>query len=167
MAKKNLLGGFKFQKLPEISNGLIIPTGNYTRPKLEFLTTPSTPDPLPQAPKPKIVKQLQNHNFRKLELDSKAFTPMTNVVPTIENIPVPDVKPIFKGLSRRARQRASHEDLDLTEFAAQETIGAKILYLSLRGWSLKIKGRGNGFYRFATKYLWKSRDGKGFVATEG
>ena len=85
---------------------------------------------------------------------------MTNVVPTIEEVVVTDDKPKFKGLSRRVRQRVSHEDLDLMEFVAQPTIKDKIVYLSVRGWSLKVGKRGNCLYRLMTKYLWKDRDGK-------
>ncbi len=161
MAKKNLLGGFKFQKLPEISNGLIIPTGNDTKPKVEVVTAPPTPEPIAQLPKPKIVKQPQNHNFRKLELDSKSFTPMTNVVPTIEGngmptnkpVIVPEKEPKFKGLSRRARQRITHEDLNLEEFGALKNKQERITYLALRGWSMKVEARGNGFYHYATRYV--------------
>ncbi len=146
MGKKNLLNGFKLEKLPEISNGLIIPTGNDTRPKQVIQPTSPIPEPVPvrQAPKPKTVRQAQNHNFGKLEVDSQSFTPMTNVVPTIEGNNVPTNKPVivptneskFKGLSRRARQRVTHEDINMAEYGALQTKQEKIVYLSMRGWSL-------------------------------
>ena len=71
----------------------------------------------------------------------------------IVDVAVLKENPKFKGLTRKQKQRVTHEDLDLVEFSAQETIHAKIIYLSLRGWALKVKGRGNGLYRFATKYI--------------
>lgn len=161
MGKKNLLGGFKFEKLPEISNGLIIPTGNDTRPKSVAPTTPQIQEPVKQAQRPITTRQLQTHNFNKLEVDSKAFTPMTNVVPTIENnsvptnkgVVVPQNEPKFKGLSKRARQRITHEDLNLEEFGALQGKQERITYLALRGWSLKVEPRGNGFYHYATRYV--------------
>ena len=161
MAKKNLLGGFKFEKLPEISNGLIIPTGNDTRPKQVVQTAPPISEPVRQAPKPKIIRQPLSHNFGKLNVDSQAFMPMTNVVPTIEDIYVstnkpvivPESEPKFKGLSRRARQRVTHEDLNWEEFGALSSKKERITYLALRGWSLKVQRRGNGLYHYATRYV--------------
>ena len=163
MAKKNLLSGFKFEKLPEISNGLMIPVGNDLRPKqAEVLTSPPIPEPVRQAQKSKTVQQQpRSHNFGKLTIDSQAFTPMTNVVPTIEGVHVPTTKPVivptneskFKGLSRRARQRVTHEDMNMAEYGALQTKQEKIVYLSLRGWSLKVEHRGNALFHYATRYI--------------
>ena len=163
MAKKNLLGGFKFQKLPEISNGLMIPVGNDIKQEDRLHTAPPTPKPIPvrQAQKPKMEQQPRSHSFGKLNIDSQAFTPMTNVVPTIEGNNVPTNKPVivptnepkFKGLSRRARQRVTHEDMNMAEYGALQTKQDKIVYLSLRGWSLKIERRGNALFHYATRYI--------------
>ena len=165
MAKPNLLGGFKFQKLPEISNGLIVPTDTHSsqskvilEPDISSFVEPKPP-PKQRISNPNMVEN-RNHYFGKIEVDAKAFTSMTNIVPTIEDVAVPIEKPKFKGLSRRAKQKVTHEDLDLTEFAAQPTLGDKIVYLSVRGWSVKERERGNCWYRFATKYIGKYRDGK-------
>ena len=152
MAKKDILNGFKLKILPEVSNGLIIPTGSNLLQKVEQTNSSFV--------KPNPSPKLQSPFFGKLSVDAKAFTPMTNVVPTIEDVAVPDVKPKFKGLSRRAMQTVTHEDLDLVEFAAQPTIRDKIVYLSVRGWSLRVGKRGNGFYRLMTKYIGKNREGK-------
>ena len=169
MAKKNLLSGFKFEKLSEISNGLMIPVGNDLRPKqAEVQTSPLIPEPVRQAQKPKIVRQPTNHNFGKIDVDFEAFTPMTNVVPTIESIYVPTNKPVivpehepkFKGLSRRARQRITDEDLNWNEFSAQPTKQDKILYLVMRGWSLKIEIRNETRFHYATKYIRNAITGK-------
>jgi hypothetical protein len=161
MAKKNLLGGFKFKKLPEISNGLMIPVGNDVKQEEEVQTSHQISEPIKQEQKPRIVPQAQSHNFGKLNIDSQAFTPMTNVVPTIEGNDVPTNKPVivptnepkFKGLSRRARQRVTHEDLNMAEYGALQTKQDKIVYLSMRGWSLKIEIRGNTLYHYATCYV--------------
>jgi hypothetical protein len=161
MAKKNLLNGFKLEKLPEISNGLIIPTGNDTRPKAVAPKAPPIQESVRQAPRPATARQPQPHNFKKLEVDSKAFTPMTNVVPTIQNNSVPTNKPVvvpqdepkYKRLSRRKRQRITPEDLNLEEFGALKSKQERITYLALRGWSLKVEARGNGFYHYATRYV--------------
>jgi hypothetical protein len=163
MAKKNLLSGFKFEKLPEISNGLMIPVGNDLRPKqVEVQTAPPIPEPVRQAPKPKTVQQQpRSHSFGKINVDSQAFTPMTNIVPTIEGNDVPTNKPVivptnepkFKGLSRRARQRVTHEDMNMAEYGALQSKQEKIVYLSLRGWSLKVETRGNALYHYATRYV--------------
>ena len=152
MAKKNILNGFKLRMLPEVSNGLIIPTGYDAQQKNE--------ETISSLVKPNPPPKLTSPFFEKLSVDAKAFTPMTNIVPTIEDVVVPNEKPKFKGLSRRAKQKVTHEDLDLTEFAAQPTLGDKIVYLSVRGWSVKERERGNCWYRFATKYIWKNNDGK-------
>lgn len=166
MGKKNLLNGFKLEKLPEISNGLIIPTGNDIRPKQIVQAQPAS-EPVRQAPKPKTVRQPPNHNFGKLDVDFKAFMPMTNVVPTIEGNSVPINKPVivptnkpkFKGLSRRAKQRVTHLDMNVEEFGALPTKQDKIVYLSMRGWSLKTEARGNNLYHYATKYV-RNEEGK-------
>ena len=167
MAKKSKLNGFVFKKLDEISNGLKIPMGNAIRqqappPPKEFIEEPVYIPPAPvrqQVAKPTSKPRIAP--FRKLDIDSTLFTPMTNIVPTIqpvsvptnELVVVPTQEPTYKGLTRRQKQRVTHEDLDLVEFAAQVTIHDKIIYLSLRGWALKVKERGNGLYRFATKYI--------------
>lgn len=167
MATKSKIGGYKFEKLTQISNGLIIPTGNDTRPK-EIEVQKSTISsfvepkvkPVMQAKKTKQPEK-KNHNFSRIEIDSNAFTPMTNVVPTINPVSVPtskdvavsEEKPKFKGLSRRARQRILPEDLDMVAFGALQNKHERIAYLALRGWSLKVEPRGNGFYHYATRYI--------------
>jgi hypothetical protein len=186
MAKNNILGGFAFKKMPEISNGLIIPTGNDTRPEKNDIPKAITAtfvkpreEPLPKSltqpnkkAEPNVVQTPQ-----RVQIDSKAFTPMTNIVPTIEsngvptkrNVVVPTVKAknvptnrnvvvpsntkIFKRLSRKAKQRVTHEDLNMAEYGALQTKQDKIVYLSMRGWSLKVEVRGNTLYHYATRYV--------------
>lgn len=178
MAKNNILGGFAFKKMPEISNGLIIPTGNDTRPENKDIPKAITPtfvkpkeEPLPknlvQPPKKAEPRTVQSP--KRIQIDTKAFTPMTNVVPTIESNSVPTVKTknvttnrnvivpsntkIFKRLSRKAKQRVTHEDLNMAEYGALQTKQDRIVYLSMRGWSLKVEVRGNTLYHYATRYV--------------
>ena len=162
MAKKSKLNGFSFKKLDEINNGLQIPTGNaiiQPPPKMEL-----SPEPVYTPPNRQVAKPISKPRiapFHKLAIDSKAFTPMTNVVPTIHSVNVPTKKsvvvptqePKFKGLSRRRKQRISPEDLNMNEFAALPTKQAKITYLAMHGWSLKQEMRGNTFYHYATRYI--------------
>ena len=151
MKSKSKINGFKpFAGYDDISDGLKIPVGKTVEPVV------------PVEPKQTTAKRpIQPFSRVSIDIDHKAFTPMTNLVPTIEpvsvpiNVPVvvPTQEPKYKGLTRRQKQRVTHEDLDLVEFAAQVTIHDKIIYLSLRGWALKVKERGNGLYRCATKYI--------------
>ncbi|MEA5457925.1 hypothetical protein VB796_02700 [Arcicella sp. LKC2W] len=150
MATKSKLNGFVFKKLEEINNGLQIPTGNAVQPTESIIET---------TPQPKTI-QTEHSNlvstFQKLKIDNTAFTPMTNVVPTIENGSEPN-KPIieqkFKRLSRKEKQRVTHDDLNWNEFSALPTKQDKIVYLSMRGWSLKTEMRSNGRFHYATKYI--------------
>jgi hypothetical protein len=186
MAKNDILRGFAFKKMPEISNGLIIPTGNDTRPEKKEIPKAITPtfvkpkeEPLHKnvAQPTKKAEPRAVQPPKRIQIDTKAFTPMTNVVPTIEsndvptkrNIVVPTVKAknvptnrnvvvpsntkIFKRLSRKAKQRVTHEDLNMAEYGALQTKQDKIVYLSMRGWSLKVEVRGNTLYHYATRYV--------------
>ena len=186
MATKSKLNGFVFKKLDEISNGLQIPTGNVIKspsfPKRESppksIDTPiirqvaNKPEVIAQPHEPvyvphvrQVVKQVSRSKIvaplNKLEINSVAFTPMTNIVPTIKpnnvptnrNVVVPSNTKIFKRLSRKAKQRVTHEDLNMAEYGALQTKQDKIVYLSMRGWSLKVEVRGNTLYHYATRYV--------------
>lgn len=204
MAKKSKLNGFIFKKLDEINNGLQIPTGNVIKPpqpKAELPREPvhtpyvkevsksiskseiavSSHEPVHIPPVKQVAKPISKPkiavSLNKIEIDSMAFTPMTNIVPTIEskgvptkrNVVVPTVKAknvptnrnvvvpsntkIFKRLSRKAKQRVTHEDLNMAEYGALQTKQDKIVYLSMRGWSLKVEVRGNTLYHYATRYV--------------
>ena len=168
MEKKSKLNGFVFKKLDEISNGLQIPTGNAIRqqappPPKEFIEEPVYNHPTPvrqQVAKPTSSKP-RVAPFRKLDIDNTSFTPMTNIVPTIQpvsvptnvSVVVPTQEPKYKGLTRRQKQRILPEDLNMSEYGALATKQEKINYLAMRGWSLKEEIRGNTFYHYATKYI--------------
>lgn len=175
-SKKRVLNGFNIRKIPEISNGLMIPVGNEIEKDEEVHTDRQITKPVRQAPKfDKVKRPLLN----KLNIDPKSFSLMTNVVPTIEaihvpvhkpndrregitemvkpsiqkRVVVPDDKPEFKGLSRKARQRVTHDDMDMQEYGALQTKQDRIVYLSMRGWSLKVERRGNALFHYATRYV--------------
>jgi len=186
MAKNNILGGFAFKKMPEISNGLIIPTGNDTRPEKKDIPkaiTSTFVKPKEEQLHKNVAQPTKNAEPKviqppkRIQIDTKAFTPMTNVVPTIEsngvptkrnviaptvkaknvstnrNVIVPSNTKIFKRLSRKAKQRVTNEDLNMAEYGALQTKQDKIVYLSMRGWSLKVEIRGNTLYHYATRYV--------------
>jgi len=133
--KKSKINGFKpFTGYDDISDGLKIPTTNTAEPK-------------PITAKPPIQP------FREVQIDEKAFTPMTNLVPTIESVNVPTQKPKFKGLTRKQKQKVTQADLNWEEFGALPTKQDKIVYLSVRGWSIKTEMRGSTLFHYATKYI--------------
>ena len=109
MAKKDpktMLGGFSFKKIPEITDGLIIPTGNNIK-QVEPVESTSV---LPlTSPPQKPQKPINTPKISPIDIDMEAFEPMTDVVPTIEPIVVPTVEfltePKPKRLSRKAKQR--------------------------------------------------------------
>ena len=140
MAKKDskqILGSFSFKKVPEITEGLVIPTGNNIHTDKETSKKHVT----------SIVKEVQ----REIKVDIEGFTPMTNIVPTIR--PDKTKKSKFKGLSNKAKQSITPDDLNLEEIASLPTKQDKVTYLAMHGWSLKIEQRGNNFYHYATKYI--------------
>ena len=140
MKSKSKINGFKpFTGYDDIGDGLKIPTGR-------------TVEPNPVEPKRIMAKQ-PIQPFSKMIMDNKAFVPMINSVPTIQPINMPKQEPKFKGLTRKQKQRILPEDLDLVEFASQKTKQDKIMYLAMRGWSLKVVKSGNTHYHQATRYI--------------
>lgn len=156
MAKKDskqILGNFSFKKVPEITEGLVIPTGNSIHPGKETTSQQLgqslvTPKPSKSENDAALVKKQVKKEVR---VDLEAFTPMTNIVPTIKSEKIKKSK--FKGLSKRAKQSITPDDLNLDEIAALPTKQDKVTYLAMHGWSLKIEQRGNNFYHYATKYI--------------
>ena len=133
--KKSKINGFKpFTGYDDISDGLKIPTGKAVEPK-------------PIVARPSIQP------FGKVEIDEKAFTPMTNLLPTIEPVNVPTQKSKFKGLTRKQKQRVTPEDLNMNEYGALPTNKERIAYLALHGWAVRPQQRGNGLFYYATRYV--------------
>lgn len=133
--KKSKINGFKpFTGYDDISDGLKIPTAKTAEPKTIIDKPPIQP-------------------FGKVEIDGKAFTPMTNLVPTIEPVNVSIQKPKFKGLTRKQKQRVTPEDLNMNEYGALPTNKERIAYLALHGWAVRPQQRGNGLFYYATRYV--------------
>ena len=153
MKSKSKINGFKpFEGYDDISDGLKIPTGKTVEPSFVEPKQITTKQPI--------------QPFNNIGTSDKVFTPMTNVVPTIQpvnvptNVPVvvPTQEPTYKGLTRRQRQKVSPQDLNMNEYGALTTKQEKITYLAMRGWSLRVESRGNTFYHYASKYV--REDGK-------
>jgi hypothetical protein len=107
--KKSKINGFKpFTGYDDISDGLKIPTSKTAEPKPIIFKPPIQP-------------------FGKVEIENRAFVPMTNLVPTIADNHVPEPK--FKGLTRKQRQRVMPEDLNANEYGALSTKQEKFSYL--------------------------------------
>ena len=140
MKPKSKLNGFKpITGYDDFSDGLKIPTGKTVEPStVEFkhLTAKQPIQP-----------------FGKVNIDNKAFVPMTNVVPTINPVNVPTQKPQFKGLTRKQKQRIVPEDLNMNEYGALPTNKERIAYLALHGWAIRPQKRGNGLFYYATRYV--------------
>ena len=51
------------------------------------------------------------------------------------------------------KQTIVDSDINLSEFGALKTKDDKVLYLAMRGWSLKVEQRRNAFFHYATKYI--------------
>ncbi len=163
--KKDFLGDFEFKKLDNLSNGLEIPTTNQLKQRetpvegkktvkepqqsVETLTTPKT--------------HLKRHriDLPNLDYNNKGeVKSMVNVVPTSSNV-VPTSKKEAKELptNRKSqavkpqRQSITNYGFDKDEFGALTTKDDKVLYLAMRGWSLKIEKRRNALFHYATKYI--------------
>jgi hypothetical protein len=135
MKSKSKINGFKpFTGYDDISDGLKIPTAKTAEPK-------------PITAKPPIQP------FKEVQIDEKGFTPMTNLVPTIEPVNVPTQKPKFKGLTRKQKQRVTPEDLNMSEYGALPTNKERIAYLALHGWAVRPQQRGNSLFYYATRYV--------------
>ena len=133
--KKSKINGFKpFTGYDDISDGLKIPTAKTAVPKPIIFKPPIQP-------------------FGKVEIDNRAFVPMTNLVPTIEPVNVPTQTPKFKGLTRKQKQRVTPEDLNMSEYGALPTNKERIAYLALHGWAVRPQQRGNGLFYYATRYV--------------
>lgn len=133
--KKSKINGFKpFTGYDDISDGLKIPTTKTVHPEPMVATTSTQP-------------------FGKVDIDEKSFTPMTNIVPTIEPVDVLTQKPKFKGLTRKQKQRVTPEDLNMNEYGALPNNKERIAYLALHGWAIRPQQRGNGLFYYATRYV--------------
>lgn len=163
-AKKNLLGDFEFKKFENLNNGIEIPVTN-------SLKVADKPDKKSMMPNSQISKKKTAvSGFVSPSLKSKNIVidlpdlnysgkeeikPLINVVPTsnpVSVVPTSD----FKGIKSKPKPKKEliiDADIDLSEYGALESKSEKVLYLAMRGWSLKVEQRRNSLFHYATKYI--------------
>lgn len=156
MAKKNLLGDFEFKKFDNLNNGIEIPVSNSLKVKKESEEKNAVPTK-PVEQKKVVSKEekrtpidLPNLNY----IDKEQIKPLVNVVPTsspkkVVSTNTPKVVPT----SAPKKQTIVDSDINLSEYGALKSKDEKVLYLAMRGWSLKVEQRRNGFFHYATKYI--------------
>lgn len=174
MAKKNLLGDFEFKKFDNLSNGIEIPVTNSLKAKKEAVQKNVVPTPV--VPTKSVEEKKVLSKERKSPIDLPNFNykgkeevkPLINVVPTSSpkkvvptNTPkvVPTSKKVVPTMSKVVptnapkKQTIVDSDINLSEYGALKTKDEKVLYLAMRGWSLKVEQRRNAFFHYATKYI--------------
>ena len=112
--------------------------GKDVRPMVNVVPTSSPKKVVPTTKKvvptiPKVVPTIP-----------KVVPTMPKVVPTMPKI-VPANAP--------KKQTIVDSDINLAEYGALKTKDEKVLYLAMRGWSLKVEQRRNAFFHYATKYI--------------
>lgn len=147
MAKKNLLGDFEFKKFDNLNNGIEIPVSNSLKVKKEaeqkndVSIKPLEQKKVVQKEERRIPIELPNFDYK-----GKDIKPLVNVVPTSSPTKVlPTNTP--------KKQTIIDSDINLSEYGALKTKDEKVLYLAMRGWSLKVEQRRNAFFHYATKYI--------------
>jgi hypothetical protein len=165
MTKKNLLGDFEFKKFDNLNNGIEIPVSNSLKVNKESEQKNTVPTNTKRVVPTNRVEQrkevskkekttpidLPNFNYKGKE----KVKPLVNVVPTSK---VKSVVPTNKAknvvpTNEPKKQKIVDSDIDLAEYGALETKQEKVLYLAMRGWSLKVEQRRNAFFHYATKYI--------------
>lgn len=169
MAKKNLLGDFEFKKFDNLNNGIEIPVTNSLKVKKDEQKNVVPTKPVDQKrvfskEDKRTSIDLPNFNYR----DKEQIKPLVNVVPTSSprkvlptNVPkvVPTSKKVAPTMSKIVstnapkKQTIVDSDINLSEYGALKTKDEKVLYLAMRGWSLKVEQRRNSFFHYATKYI--------------
>jgi hypothetical protein len=147
--KKNFLEDFEFKKLENLSNGLEIPITNPLKQEKTALGAKEIqqrPIDNREAEKP-LKTNLKGHNVELPSFDykHKEVKPMINVVPTSKAGKREQGKP--------ERQSITNYGFDKEEFGALTTKEDKVIYLAMRGWSLKVEQRRNALFHYATKYI--------------
>lgn len=163
MAKKNLLGDFEFKKFDNLNNGIEIPITNSLKVKKESEQKNVVPTK-PVEQKKVVSKEekrtpidLPNFNYR----DKEQIKPLVNVVPTSspKKVVPTSTQKVVPTMSKVVptnapkKQTIVDSDINLSEYGALKTKDEKVLYLAMRGWSLKVEQRRNAFFHYATKYI--------------
>lgn len=148
--KKDFLVDFSFSKFENLSGGIEIPISNSLKTAKGTIPGNSTIDDGQQSQGEN--EQVQSHRARSkpkskakveipvLNYSNKGVRAMVNVVPT-SVVPTPK------------RESIKDADIDVLELGSLTTKEEKVLYLAMRGWSLKVEQRRNGLYHYATKYI--------------
>lgn len=162
MAKKNLLGDFEFKKFDNLNNGIEIPVSNSLKVKKDSEQKNVVPTksvvPIKSVQKKVVSKEkkttidLPNFNYK----DKEQIEPLVNVVPTSSPKVVPTIPKVVPTNAPK-KQRIVDSDINLSEYGALKTKDEKVLYLAMRGWSLKVEQRRNAFYHYATKYILRKK----------
>ena len=149
MAKKNLLGDFEFKKLDGLNNGIDIPTTNSLKnANARHELSADIPEKKTADKKKNLkVKKSQKIELPDFDYKDKKISAMINVVPT--SFPKKDVVPT----SLPKKQKITDFEIDSSEYAALKNKEDKVLYLAMRGWSLKVEMRRNTLFHYATKYI--------------
>jgi hypothetical protein len=160
MAKKNLLGDFEFKKFDNLSNGIEIPVTNSLKANKE--TVQKNVVPTPVVPTKRVEEKKVLPKERKSPIDLPNFNykgkeeikPLINVVPTSSpKKVVPTNIPKVVPTNALKKQAIVDSDINLSEYGALKTKDEKVLYLAMRGWSLKVEQRRNALFHYATKYI--------------
>lgn len=151
--KKDFLADFNFGKFENLGSGVEIPISNSLKTVPDSTPGNSTGDDRPKTGQVKKEKAQPRQERPKggskakveipvLNFANKGVRAMVNVVPT-SVVPTPVPK----------RTSIKDADIDLLELGALPSKEEKVLYLAMRGWSLKVEQRRNGLYHYATKYI--------------
>lgn len=182
MAKKDLLGDFEFKKFDNLSNGIEIPVTNSLKAKKETVQKSVVPTPVVPTKRVEEKKVLLKERKSPIELPNfnykgkEEIKPLINVVPTSSpkkvvptNIPkvVPTIPPknvVPTSFPKKVvltnapkKQTIVDSDINLSEYGALKTKDEKVVYLAMRGWSLKTEQRRNALFHYATKYILRKK----------
>jgi hypothetical protein len=146
--KKDFLADFEFKKLDNLSQGLEIPISNPLKTtKIDLSGSNSikaSPIPLIELKSNNEPKNGKEINIPEFDYKNKNIEPLINVVPTSKKeIKVKIIK----------TQKSIDLGFDKEEFGAIPTKIEKVMFLAMRGWSLKVEQRRNALFHYATKYI--------------
>jgi hypothetical protein len=146
--KKDLLGDFSFSKFENLGNGVEIPISNSLKTATDAVPGKDIIDKKQTGKGKAPARQEQPKSKGKANVEIPAFDFANKKVSALINVVPTSVVP-----ATPKRESIKDRDIDLTELGALTTKEEKVLYLAMRGWSLKVEQRRNGLYHYATKYI--------------
>jgi len=171
MAKKDLLGSFKFEKLDGLTNGIDMPLSNSLKEsKMKMIDEPvnqigilsqnKVKNKTSKTKKDLKISQVslpRNFNFK----GKAVVEPMVNVMPTSQE--VVHTKPKIATTNQESRDIVPKlirlkGHFDATEYGACLNKQDRILYLAKKGWTLKVETRRNDMFHYATKYINRKKE---------